>query len=553
MLQDLNNNLALAGKTTADVVVVGAGLAGLLLASKLTKLGQRVVVLESGGEHQETERHPFNEVVQVGQSYGGADAGRFRCLGGTSTRWGGAMLPFIPCDLGKHTAGWDIDWPIGLDDIDEELAELERMFQVPEGPYLQDPTADASNSGFTLRSAKWPPFRMRNTAHVCRDEIAGVQMDVWLNATVSRFDVGADGKLVSVRALSPSGNAIEVTAPYFAIAAGAIETTRLLLLLDAQHDRRIFTPDGVLGRYFYDHLCAPAGTIAPLDRNALNAEFGMQFVGQGMRDRRLEPSEVLRKAERLPGAFAHVVPITEGNDGFTALRAIYRDVQRRAPIRMHDVGRVALDFGWFAKAVWWRLGKRRLLASSSARFELYLNIEQMPDADNCITLSPDRRDPFGNPLAQIDWRVGKRDVEAFRRLQSALIDHWSSGEYAALGTVTATAEETWRSRLLANSDIFHPGGTTRMGTSRTTGVLDQDLKTFQIDNLYAISTAAFPSGGSANPSFMLMALALRAAKQIAVRCRRGALRSASPRGRHASVSRQPLPVNIQAAYGDPPR
>src|SRR5271168_2103562 len=36
-------------------------------------------------------------------------------------------------------------------------------------------------------------------------------------------------------------------------AAGAIESTRLLLLVDRQHGDRLFEPHGILGRYFYDH------------------------------------------------------------------------------------------------------------------------------------------------------------------------------------------------------------------------------------------------------------------------------------------------------------
>jgi len=42
----------------------------------------------------------------------------------------------------------------------------------------------------------------------------------------------------------------------------------------------------------------------------------------------------------------------------------------------------------------------------------------------------------------------------------------------------------------------------------------QALKTSRVDSLYVASTA-FPADGSANPSFMLMAFALRAAERIA--------------------------------------
>src|SRR5438477_9813504 len=83
----------------ADVHVIGAGIAGLLLANRLAKTGKRVIVTESGGEHQHEEIHPLNEVVHLRSVYAGAAHGRFRCLGGTSTRWGGAMIPFQAADM----------------------------------------------------------------------------------------------------------------------------------------------------------------------------------------------------------------------------------------------------------------------------------------------------------------------------------------------------------------------------------------------------------------------------------------------------------------------
>ena len=68
----------------ADILVVGAGTAGLLIAVLLSRKGSHVVVVESGGEQQAEDRHPLNEVVQLGETYHGAEDGRFRCLGGRS-------------------------------------------------------------------------------------------------------------------------------------------------------------------------------------------------------------------------------------------------------------------------------------------------------------------------------------------------------------------------------------------------------------------------------------------------------------------------------------
>src|SRR5689334_10290365 len=110
MIRDLNEQQDEALRVEAEVLVIGAGIAGLVVATRLAECGLRVVVVESGGRAQETDTHPLNCVEQSGQLYAGAELGRFRCLGGTSTRWGGAMIPLLPEDMDGHTAGWVPAW-----------------------------------------------------------------------------------------------------------------------------------------------------------------------------------------------------------------------------------------------------------------------------------------------------------------------------------------------------------------------------------------------------------------------------------------------------------
>lgn len=524
MLHDLSKANVPRQSVRADVVVIGAGLAGLIMAARLRRRGCRVVVLESGGMAQASERHSLNEVVQGGQIYRGAEEGRFRCLGGTSTRWGGAMLPFLPSDLGPHTAGWDIDWLVSIEDLAEKFVELEKLFELPGGAFEIEAEnhPPASSSSFLLRSAKWPTFRMRNVAHVLRRDIEAAGLDVWLNATATSFRFDEAGRLAAITALSPSGHELTIEAPYFAVTAGAIESTRLLLMMDSQHGNRIFAANGVLGRYFYDHLSAPAATFTEVDRSALVATIGLRFDARGMRDYRIEPTGSLRAELALPGAFAHIAACQRGGDGFTALRAIYRAVQRKSLPGWGDVALLARNPGWFTRAAWWRFAKGRLLPPPGAIFELVLVTEQMPHPDNRITLSPDRKDSFGSSLAQIDWQIREPDLEAFRMLQSALVTYWANSAFRSFGKLSPTPFEVWRNRMYEGGGIYHPGGSTRMGTSRSRGVVDAQLRTFGVRNLYVVSTSTFPSGGSANPSFMLMAFALRAAEQIAADLQRDA-------------------------------
>ena len=74
----------------ADVVIVGAGVAGLVLADALRGSGMSVDVLEAGGASLEQESQALYEAEMVGVPHLGTNEGRFRVYGGSSIRWGGA-------------------------------------------------------------------------------------------------------------------------------------------------------------------------------------------------------------------------------------------------------------------------------------------------------------------------------------------------------------------------------------------------------------------------------------------------------------------------------
>src|SRR5215831_4541937 len=98
MIKDLARLGANVSLTT-QVLIIGGGIAGLLLAVKLREHKIPVVVLESGGPDDIAQPHPLNEVEHLGQVYRGALDGRARGLGGTPSLWGGALIPFLAEDM----------------------------------------------------------------------------------------------------------------------------------------------------------------------------------------------------------------------------------------------------------------------------------------------------------------------------------------------------------------------------------------------------------------------------------------------------------------------
>ena len=127
MINDLNKSGSVY--RDSDIAIIGAGTVGIILSSLLVKKGFSIITLESGSEYQETETHQLNQVVNKKSIYHSAQKGRFRCLGGTSTRWGGAILPFSSKDM--KLGGW----PILNKEIKRYQKKVEDLFGVSPGNY----------------------------------------------------------------------------------------------------------------------------------------------------------------------------------------------------------------------------------------------------------------------------------------------------------------------------------------------------------------------------------------------------------------------------------
>lgn len=94
MLVDLEEVEAQSEPIRSQVCIIGAGLAGLLLAQRLAAAGIGVALLEAGGRTLEDRSQRIYEARMARLKHDGTCEGRFRLLGGTSTRWGGQLMPY---------------------------------------------------------------------------------------------------------------------------------------------------------------------------------------------------------------------------------------------------------------------------------------------------------------------------------------------------------------------------------------------------------------------------------------------------------------------------
>lgn len=137
-------------------------------------------------------------------------------------------------------------------------------------------------------------------------------------------------------------------------------------------------------------------------------------------------------------------------------------------------------------------------------FTVMAEVEPLPDPENRVSLAGDRTDEFGDPVPEIDWSrgsYGQRTMERAFEVMEWITDHLD-------------AEVRWTERLRTWHGVGHPSGTTRMGTDPDESVVDADLRTHDVENLYVAGSSTFVTIGATAPTLTIAATALRLADHL---------------------------------------
>ncbi|HUH76519.1 MAG TPA: GMC family oxidoreductase [Devosia sp.] len=497
--------------------MVGAGIAGLLLATRLARQNRKVIVLESGAMAFDPDIHALNEIDDPTGRYARELTGRYRGLGGSSSRWGGRMIPISTAESGLRDHVCQPQWPLSHAALEPYQREVEALFAVGHDSFEEIDTVRPGAAGllletsehFKARWAKCPSFKRCNIVTMLGAELrASKNVTVWLNATVSDFELDrAQGRLRAISARSLSGRTITVRAEEFVVAAGTIESTRLLLLLDAASDDHAFAHTDALGRYFQDHLKAEIATVDRQRAQLTNHLLSSRFVRGTRRDLHLELSHAAQRDDAVSGAFVYV-SMDMANSGLDAIKAIARGMQQKTLDPRH-IGTAMRDVGLISAGAFWRLWYQQLYVPASVRFHLTASIEQLPDPQNRITLSTST-DRLGVRKPLFDWRPRAADERTFQSTVKHLKHYWQRSGFDKLCPLVwnPAMADPGHSIIDRAEACAHPSGSARMGTDRASSVVGPDLRCHNVPNLAIASAAVFPTAGSANPTLTLMKLAL---------------------------------------------
>lgn len=525
----------------ADVIIIGAGAAGIPLAMELTSQGRRVLVIESG--HLTTKHAPvdLSQGSVLDPRHGPLDQYRSRAFGGTTTVWGGRCAPLDALDF-QHRSHLNISgWPLQYEDIARYYTRAHEYLELGEFQYSTPPPNVNVVSLPSFRSDQFwrysPPTNLgKNYYHYFENSD---HTDLLLRTTCVQLKLSEYENSIDHCVLRTlDGKEFRGHAKYIVLAGGGLEVTRLLMVSKTQaHPNGLGNSSGALGRYYASHL---AGSIGPfkwigpkrldglryeksLDgvyiRRALSLRTETQIDSQLINIRFIVSppplSDPSHKDSVLSAAFLskrfilRLIPPEYdgafGHSGATALTLAHlQNVATGIPRLANFLP------SWISKRV---LAKRKLPSmepQTESTFYLHFDAEQTPLWDSRITLDASC-DRLEMPKLIVDWKVSPKDIDSIATSCRLLIKELQEQDIATYGGVVNSLGSAIESHLGVGS---HHIGTARMSIHQEHGVVDENCKVFGISNLYVSSSATFPTTGVANPTLTIVALSLKIGETI---------------------------------------
>ncbi|GAA1956696.1 GMC family oxidoreductase [Kitasatospora viridis] len=557
-----------------DAVVVGAGMAGSLVAKELGARGWRVLVLEAGPGQPEpaslerfrsavfkTPNSPYApapyapsaDVLDLSRPPGEGHlvqqgplpyaSGYLRANGGTGLVWTGLAPRMHPEDFRAGDFGHGRNWPIGYD-------QLEPYYQAAEAELGVAADAAEQRAAVGLPMPEQYRFPMPAVRHshldtvmagafdgrTAHDPAAGAPTPLRVTTTPHARNTTAEGGPrcaghASCVPICPSH------AKYTPLRTQARWSPTVTLVTRAVVTRVPLDGTGrATGVEYRRHDAAGAGPVervtaglVVLAAHAVENARLLLLSGAGNRSdqvgRNLMDHPVLLTWGLMP---RQVGPYrgpgsTTGLEGFRfgAARA------RRAPFRV-EIG----NWGWS-----WALGgpeqrvagllREGLLGAELRRavgdrvgreFAFQFELEQDAVPSNRVTLHPTLRDPLGLPRPAVhydlsDWvKRGFASAFAVSEQLMALLGAEDHTEFAP-GPLWPGAFEH-QGRRYAYRAAGHGAGTHVMGAAPGDSVVDEWQRCWDHPNLYAVGCGSMPSVATANPSLTMAALALRSADRM---------------------------------------
>ncbi len=528
-------------KQTADVVVVGCGAGGGVVAKELCEAGLSVVVLESGKRFKplldyRTHKRDFESTARkvfrpddprrdlYTSDVPGFKYDRVKGVGGSTLVYQAIFLRFHESDFRVRSEdGVADDWPITYNELEPYYTKVEYEMGVsgPSGAYI--------NPFEPPRSKPYPtPHHELNCAsqaikrgadklglHMVPSSV-GCPTKPWGRPQCIECGGCEYGCLITAKA------SIDVTYVRKAESTGRVD------ILTESMAREITTgPDGkVRSVIYFDNMgkeqeifarvVVVAGNAIETPRLLLLSKSKQFPDGLANTSGLVGKYFTLHFGRSAKGLFSECLYPWQGIPAGGIIQDFYATNKRNNFVRgwTHELSG---SYQWplaVAKRIpgWGMENKARMKEDFCHMADLGCIGDQLPDIRNQVKLDADVNDHMGIPVPRLINKLSNNDHE----MQKAMLKSCKDILEAA-GAIKIFEDKP------GPGGSAHFSGTCRMGTDPERSVVDSWCRAHGISNLFIADSSVFVTGAAVNPSLTIMALATRTAEGIVAAFKRGEL------------------------------
>ncbi len=500
-----------ADDDAVDLVIVGCGAGGSVLAQRLARHGWRIVVLEAGPfwdpdrdwvSDEEGAHHIYWNANRIVGGEDPVELGKNNCghgVGGSMVHFAGYAPRFHPSDFETLSRdGVGADWPIAYLELKAHYEQLEAELPVagqhwpwgdphgyPHGPHPIGGAAErawegARACGIEMRVG---PVAITNGAFGNRPHC------IYRGFCLQGCKVNAKASPLVTHVPDALEHGVEIRADCM--------VTRIQTAADGRCTGVTFDCDGRERRQRAIAVCV-AGYAIETPRLLLNSGLGnaADQVGRYV---------MVQGAPQVAGRFPETMRMYKGPPPEVSSEQFYETDAARGFARGFSVQTVSpLPIGWAEHVLadgHWGKALREYMRDYNHWAVVGALSELLPSADNRVTLA-DQEDPFGMPIARFDYTQCDND-----RANIAF----------AKATLTRILEAAGAQDILTIDRYAHLVGGCRMGTTPEESVIDADHRVWGVANLFVCDGSVMATQGSANPALTIMALASRLAGRLAAK------------------------------------
>jgi choline dehydrogenase-like flavoprotein len=528
-------------KNNVDVIVIGSGAGGGVIAKELAEAGLELILLEAGRRFDPYKDYPTNAIdfeLRAGDVFSPKDgrrdlytsAGdqeflycRVKGVGGATLHYHAMSPRLLESDFRVRSEDGVADnWPISYADLEPYYTKVEYELGV------SGPDGEGANPFDPPRSRPYPtpPHEFNHASrvmkrgtdklglHLVREPLAIPTKD-WngrpacISAGTCRLGCRIASKSsidVTYIPKAERTGKVQIRPECMArkITTGTDGRARSVIYFDADgHEEEIFarvivvagnaveTPRLLLlsaSPFFPDGLANSSGLVGKRFTEHLS------MFAQGVFPERLDPWRGVPT-----GGIIHDFYATNPRNDF--LRGWTISVENDGQWPLATARNVS---GWGAEH------KARVKERFGHVVGLGTAGEQLPDEHNQIALDPSVKDVYGLPVPRITNNHGRNDVAMGRAMSTSLKEILEA----------AGAAEIHVGDLLYGGSS-HYMGTCRMGDNPKTSVVDAWGRSHDVPNLFVGDGSVFVTVGAANPALTISALANRTADGIIEAFKRG--------------------------------